>query len=136
MREKKHRIREKKHRERLKLGENERDEFTGKIEKRLFSLPEFKKAGVVAFYVGIEGEINTLNMIQKALELGKKVLVPVTDFSKREMRLSELKDIRDLDAKELSSGNILLEPKKEKQIFVEEKEASLIIVPLVAFDKK
>ena len=46
-----------------------------KVQKKLFSAPAFKKAHCVCFYVSLPSEVDTTGMIDKALELGKRVLV-------------------------------------------------------------
>jgi len=130
----KHEIRAEKACERSMMGDSERVEKTGEIRQKLFSLAEFSDAESAAFYVGVENEVNTLGMIREALEMKKRIFVPVTDFRKKEMHLCELRDLDDLEERKLSSGKVLLEPKKGKHDFVDAKEVSLVIVPLVAFD--
>ena len=40
---------------------------------------EFQKAKVILFYVSFDGEVNTLEMIKLAQEMGKKIGVPRID---------------------------------------------------------
>ena len=47
------------------------------IKRKLFSEEEFKKAKLVMFYVSLKDEVNTLDMIDEALKMGKRVCVPV-----------------------------------------------------------
>jgi len=102
------------------------------IQKRLFNLPEFKKAKTIMFYVAMGSEVRTEQMIKQALKQGKRVVVPISDVKKRKLILSELKDFD-----ELKPGTFnILEPKKEFIRPVSAEEIDLVIVPGIAFDKK
>ena len=102
------------------------------IQKKLFNLPEFKKAKTILFYVSMRSEVRTEQMIKQALKLGKRVVVPISDVKERELILSELKDFD----KELEPGTFnILEPNKEFIRKISPEELDLIIVPGVAFDK-
>ena len=46
------------------------------IERKLFSLNEFKKAESVMFYVSGKDEVMTESMIERAIAAGKRVIVP------------------------------------------------------------
>ncbi len=129
----KKKIREKKHIERLNLNEEKKTEKMLKIKQLLFSLKEFKESEKIAFYAGIEGELETIEMIKESLKTGKKIFLPVTDFEKKEMHLSEILSMEDLQEKQISNGKKLLEPVNKK--IAGEKEIELIVVPLVAFDR-
>ena len=70
-------------------------------------------------------------MIKKALENGKRVIVPISEIEERNLSLSELKDYDS----ELEPGTFnILEPKREFRRLVSPDELDLIIVPGVAFD--
>lgn len=100
------------------------------IKKRLFDLPEFKKAKVVMFYAAIKGEVKTRSMIQETLAMGKKVIVPVTDFEKKEISISEIKSFTELEEK----NHGLYEPKEEFFREFEAEKLDFVIVPGLAFD--
>lgn len=101
------------------------------IQKRLFNLPEFKKAKTILFYVSIKSEVRTEKMIKQVLKQGKRVVLPISDVKERKLILSELKDFDELEP---GTFNIL-QPKKEFFRSVSPEELDLIIVPGVAFDK-
>ena len=102
-----------------------------KIQKSLFNLPEFVKAKTILFYVSTKNEVKTEIMIKKALEEGKRVIVPISNLKEKTLTLSELKDFD----KELEPGSFnILEPKKEFIRKVSPEELDMIIVPGVAFD--
>jgi 5-formyltetrahydrofolate cyclo-ligase len=48
------------------------------ITKRLLSHPRFVEAKAIAFYISIKSEVDTKAMIDAALRMGKRVLVPVS----------------------------------------------------------
>lgn len=97
------------------------------IQKNLEELPEYQEAKTVLFYYGIKNEVQTKKIIQKAIETGKKVLLPKTEFEKRKMALVEIKSLEDLE----KTKQGLLEPKGKKE---ETNKIDLIILPGVAFD--
>ena len=71
----KHKIRKKILTARENHDDNERGKKDSSIEKKMFSLPEFRKAKIVLFYVSIRGEVRTDNMISEALDRSKRILV-------------------------------------------------------------
>ena len=101
------------------------------IQKRLFNLPEFKKAKTIMFYVATRSEVRTEQMIKVALKQGERVVVPISDVKNRKLILSELKDFDELEP---GTFNIL-EPKKEFIRRVSPEEIDLVITPGIAFDK-
>lgn len=109
------------------LTEKEIKEKSKSIGEKLFSLPEYKKAKTVSFFVSFGSEVNTHEMIKEALK-EKEVCVPVVKDN--EIILSKINDFSDLDKK----GKFgILEP--SSIIEVDKELVDLIIVPGVAFDK-
>jgi len=103
-----------------------------KIQNLLFSLPEFKNAEHIMFYVSFRNEVFTHNMIDAAIMLGKKVSVPLSDPALRTIIPSLLHNFR----KDLSPSLFtILEPTPETFRPVPVKALDLVIVPGVAFDK-
>jgi len=103
-----------------------------KIQERLFRLPEFVRAKTILFYVATRDEVKTESMIKKALEYGKRVVVPISNVKERTLNLSEIKDFDELEP---GAFNIP-EPKKQFLRPVSSEEIDLVIVPGVAFDEK
>ncbi|MCK4463825.1 MAG: 5-formyltetrahydrofolate cyclo-ligase, partial [Candidatus Omnitrophica bacterium] len=64
------------------------------IKKKLFSSMRFKKARVTMFYVSRDEEVNTRGMIDDALKVGKRVVVPYSVSETKEIIASELIDAR------------------------------------------
>ena len=110
------------------LTKEEIKEKSKLIEEKLFSLPEYKKAKTVSFFVSFGSEVDTHDMIKEALK-EKEVCVPVVQGDY--IALSKINGLGDLD-KEGKYG--ILEP--SSIIEVDKEMVDLIIVPGVAFDKK
>ncbi|MEW6328959.1 MAG: 5-formyltetrahydrofolate cyclo-ligase [Candidatus Micrarchaeota archaeon] len=107
-------------------------EHSAKIAKRLFSLPEFKRARSVLFYVSKGCEVDTRAMIRKAIRMKKKIIVPVSDTKRKKLILSELKNFSHL----APGAYRILEPRKEKIRKFPARALELAVVPGVAFDEK
>jgi len=46
------------------------------IEDKLFHLEEFRRANIILFYAAFKGEVETLQMMQRATQLGKRIALP------------------------------------------------------------
>jgi 5-formyltetrahydrofolate cyclo-ligase len=101
------------------------------IEKKLFSLEAFKKAKLICFYVSLSSEVDTFSMIDRALKIGKEVVVPLTDVENKKLKLYQIKS-RKKDLKEGAFG--ILEPDPKKTRLVDASTLDCVIVPGVVFD--
>ena len=114
----------------LAQSREERDQRSRRIQQKLFEHAAFRKAGIVCFYVALPMEVNTHPMIEEALKMGKKVLVPLADLENKELKLYEIRDL----AVDLAPGALgILEPLRDKTRQADVKEAECIIVPGLAF---
>ncbi len=112
---------------------SERITKSEQIKRRLFQDKSFKRAESVMFYVGKSYEVDTMSMIEDALGLGKRVIIPVTRTQEKSLIPAEIKDPK----AELAKGPFgIYEPKKDRMKTVDLKDIDLIIVPGIAFDKK
>ncbi len=59
------------------LSASERNVASESISNRLFSIDRVKEAEIVAIYSSIGSEVETREMILKAVSLGKEVLLPI-----------------------------------------------------------
>jgi 5-formyltetrahydrofolate cyclo-ligase len=100
------------------------------IRNRLFSMPEFRKARIVLFYVSMKGEVKTEKAISEALRMGKRVLVPFVSLKRGKLLIAEINDLHDI-----SPGAFGIPTPKHPKEFPLDK-IDLIIVPGIAFDKK
>lgn len=116
----------------LKLRENhDRREKHCKdcaIRERLFRLPEFRKAGIILFYVSVRGEVRTDRMISESLRKGKKILVPFPKPKEKELLISEIHDLN-----ELQPGAFGIPVPQNPKDFPLDK-IDLVIIPGIAFD--
>ena len=121
------------------------------IQKRLFSIEEFKEAESVMFYLAKKDEVRTEEMINKAFEIGKKVIVPslrlnesgLFQHCKHRISPSLLLDPfrnsfltgHDYES-ELEEGMFgILEPKAECIRVFPIEEIDIVLVPGIAFDE-
>jgi len=133
MRSKKEELRKKILAVRDTLALEERQSKSKSIHSHLFSLPEFVSAKTVAFFVSFRGEVLTESMIREALDLGKVVVVPLTDLTNRRLKFSRILDY----PADLAPGTWgILEPKPDRIRPVALEEIDLIITPGVVFDLK
>jgi len=102
------------------------------IRKRLMALTDFKKAKSILFYASFRTEVDTIKTIKRTLNLGKKVILPLVDKLKHELRLFSIKDIT-----ELAPGHIgIPEPTVTDNREVGLKNINVVIVPGAGFDVK
>ncbi|MDG6998954.1 MAG: 5-formyltetrahydrofolate cyclo-ligase [Nitrososphaerota archaeon] len=103
-----------------------------KIRQKLENLEEFKDSNVIATYVSKREEVQTERIIRDALNSAKRVLVPLVIPHNKSLIFSELHDLS-----ELTVGHFgILEPKPEFIRPIALSEASVIVVPLVAWDER
>ena len=105
-------------------------EKSRKIQSKLFKLGVFKKAKAILFYVSFKGEVETLGMIKKALEKGKKILVPVCDKKRKAITPCYLTQ----PDTELAKGAYCI-PEPVAKLKAKPDDIDLVIVPGVAFDR-
>ena len=118
---------------RSSLSDKEAREKSERIARAVRALPEYKGARTILFYVSAKpNEVDTLFLIRKALSEGVKALVPVTDFERSKLLISELKDMAELAPARFG----LLEPCPDSIRPADASEADVIIVPGVAFDRQ
>lgn len=114
------------------ISKEEKERKVKTLKNKLFSLRQFKKAKCVMFYVSKHYEVDTHQMIDESMAMGKKVVVPITLKEEKMLTPSELKD-RD---KELIKGHYGIHQPGEGHIRpVSLEEVDLMIVPGLAFDR-
>lgn len=116
---------------RLELSSDECRLRSRAIQTRLFNREEFRRSKAIQFYISFDNEVETREMIGRALEMGKRVLVPYLAEDQNLIGLSEIKDIK-LELKKNKNG--FEEPYAD---FIRPFEPSLVelwLIPGVAFD--
>lgn len=113
-------------------GPEERERKSRLIQAKLFKLDAFRNARTVCFFVGLDTEVDTVPMIEKSLEAGKRVLVPRVNLEKKELKFFEVRELHS----ELSLGTLgILEPNAWAKA-ADPADAECVIVPGLAFDAK
>ena len=79
---------------RLAFSAEERRLRSRALQTRLFNREEFRKAKIIQFYISFNHEVETREMIGRALETGKKVVVPYLKEDPCGIGLSELRDLK------------------------------------------
>ena len=100
------------------------------IQEKLFNSEYYKNSGKIFIYISYGSEINTKDMIVRALEDKKRIFVPRTVFKTKHMDAVEINSLDDL-AEEDRYG--ILEPAQYIEAS-DPNEIDLIVVPGVAFD--
>ena len=132
MRDIKENLRQKLIKERKRLSVDEIINKSRRIQQWLFGLKSFQKSKCIMFYISYKGEVDTHDMIQDSLKLGKRVVVPITDKTVGVLLVSEIFDFKnELEPKTYG----ILEPKKQFYRLVANSAIDLIIIPGVAFDQ-
>lgn len=101
-----------------------------KIQERLLSLKEYKKAKTICTYISKEKEVFTHNLLNIFLNEGKEVVIPITDVKKGILKLSKISYDFAYHCRMGPFG--IMEPEIIKEI--SPSELDLILVPGVAFD--
>lgn len=116
-----------------KQGEESRQKKSFQIKEKLFSQTLFLQANTVMFYIAKREEVDTSAMIEDALKLGKKVVVPMILVKEKKIIPSQLINPK----KELEKGPYgIYQPKNQFMRKVLLKTIDLVVVPGVAFDRK
>ncbi len=109
----------------------DRDRRSHAVAVKLLKEPAFIKARHVLFYVSMPEEVDTLELIDRAVESGKKVSAPRVDTARHALDLFEIRS-----RKELKPGALgILEPDPDRARRSDASEIDCVIVPGLAFDR-
>lgn len=112
----------------IPLSERRRKDVS--IRNRLFNTQEFKVAKKVLFYASFRTEVDTIGMIEEALKMNKRVIVPKVVKEGHRLRLYEIKDIG-----ELTPGYMgIPEPTHTDERLININDIDLVIIPGAGFD--
>lgn len=113
------------------LSETERKEFSETIAKRLLSLPEIEKAGIIMCYRSFRSEADTAEVVENLFQLGKTLCFPVCE------RAGIMHAFSPIDENSWIAGRMgIMEPDREKSRLIAPENIELVICPLVAFDNQ
>jgi 5-formyltetrahydrofolate cyclo-ligase len=102
------------------------------ILERLLALDKFRDAESVLFYASFRSEVNTTNLIKKALDLGKKVLLPRVDEEETALKIYEIKSMDDVAPGYMG----IPEPEALEENARGLEGVDLVIMPGAAFDPR
>ena len=108
----------------------EKEKMDRKIRDKFYKSKYYMESKKIFMYVSYDSEINTKEIINKALMDNKKVYVPRTEFKTRLMDAVEITSLENL----IESKYGILEPSTEEP-YINPNELDLIVVPGVAFDR-
>ncbi len=115
------------------LSLNEIIEKSNKIKENFFLVKDVWRAKKIMIYLSFKSEARTREIIKELFKRKKKVIVPLIDFKKTKIYLSELKNFE----KELTANKLgIFQPSPEFFRPFNKKELDLIVVPGIAFDEK
>jgi 5-formyltetrahydrofolate cyclo-ligase len=113
-----------------KITENEKRLNDNNIYTKVIQSNEYKKARCIFIYVSYKNEVDTHNIIKKALKEGKSVCVPKIISLKEGMKAVKITSFDEL--KESKYG--MLEPDLLIDNVIEPEKIDLAYLPGVAFD--
>lgn len=99
------------------------------IRGLLKELDLYKNSINIFIYVGFGSEIDTSIFIDDFIKDNKRIFIPKTNISKKEMNAVEITDLNALEKNKYG----ILEPKDDNQI-INKNDIDLVILPGVAFD--
>lgn len=98
--------------------------------EKIISLKEFRKSRVILAYYPINDEINTIPIIEHALNQGKRVALPISSTVDHTLTFRFISSLEELK----SGAYSIPEPPEDAEMFNNETKA-LCIVPGLLFDR-
>lgn len=117
---------------RAAILEQDRIQKSEKIAQLVLELPETQAAQTITIYVDYRNEVHTRLLIQKLLELGKTVALPVADFDTATLSFIAISSLDCL----IRTDRRLWEPDPCTGPVVAAEELDLILTPGAAFDRQ
>lgn len=108
------------------------EDYSYKIAKQLYNDEDWKNANVIGITISKYPEVDTYQIIRKAWELGKKIVVPKCDPADKTMAFRMLSEFSQLEC--VFYG--LYEPIEELTRKMEPGEIDLLIVPGLAYTEE
>lgn len=112
------------------LDNNLKNRMDKVIQEKFLNSDYYNSAKKIFIYISYGSEINTIEIISRAISDGKKIYVPRTIFKEKLMDAVQITSFDNL----IKSRYGILEPRKEEPA-VDPNDIDLIVVPGVTFDK-
>lgn len=113
------------------FSKEEHAEISTQLQERLFASPLWQKAEVIGIYLSMDVEWDTLAIVARAFEEGKRVAIPKVFPETKEMFFYELTALSDVVVGHFG----IREPDVEIAQEMDKDLLSLMIVPGVVFSK-
>ena len=115
------------------LSAKEISEKTKAIETRLFDFANFLESKIALMYVNNNGEVHTGNILRRAYDYGKIVVLPAFNTENYDMTLLKVDNLE----KDLQEGpRGILEPNEIRCKIVPIERIDIAIIPAIALDEK
>jgi 5-formyltetrahydrofolate cyclo-ligase len=115
------------------VTEKQRIEKTKSIEARLFGFANFLEARIALLYIDGENEVRTKNIIKRAYDFNKIVVLPA--FDPERLKMATLK-VDHLDKDLVAGPRGVAEPNPTRCKPVPLQKIDIAIIPGLAFDEK
>ncbi len=115
------------------LPPDERDAKRREIETRLFDFANFLEARIVLLYVAEKNEVDTQDILRKAFDYGKIIVLPLLVGGKGKIRLLKVDDPK-RDLVEGAGGRLEPNPQRCREVPME--CIDIAIIPCIAVDEK
>jgi 5-formyltetrahydrofolate cyclo-ligase len=115
------------------LSANEIAEKTKAIENRLFDFANFLESKITLLYVNNEHEVLTKNILKRAYDYNKIVVLPAYNTENFEM---ELKKVDNLEKDLVPGPRDILQPDESRCKVVPIEKIDIAIIPALALDEK
>lgn len=116
-----------------RLSEEAIRKMSAAIAQKLECLEEFRASRNLLFFLSLPREVQTDEMIQMALDMGKKVYVPLVDADHQQLNISELPGLG-IEFEEKRFG--IREPGSSHIKVLSPGVLDFVLVPGLAFDLK
>ena len=100
------------------------------ITEKLLNLSEVKVAKLIGIYMSFSSEVDTKDLIEQLLMLGKNIVIPRI-YNNLEMGFYKISSINDLKNKNILG---ILEPENNKENKASKDDIDLMIIPGICFD--
>tara|TARA_B100000686_G_C16686259_1_gene914979 strand:- start:560 stop:1099 length:540 start_codon:yes stop_codon:yes gene_type:complete len=107
----------------------ERLRASNAVLENLRLLNKYRESRAILFYLSLEEEVQTDEIIEKSIQIGRQVCVPVIDH--KELRVARISRL-DMEYEENSYG--VREPRRDSWDLIDPTELDLVLVPGLAFD--
>lgn len=111
------------------LDKDTKSFMDNEIYNRLIKSELYLKAKSIFIYINFGSEIDTMSIINKALEDGKDVYIPKTYRDNKSMKAIKINGFKDLEKNSMG----ILEPINDSS-YISKEKLDLIIVPGAVFD--